>query len=68
MKLLGVKHSQKVLRRLHSKGIELTPDQLKAETKRILDKVRQGMAEKGHIVPDVDEELLRLIREAVGRD
>lgn len=57
-------HDQRVLRRLHNQGIELTPDDMIVQRKAAFAKLREKMRELGFEPPASDEELLQLIRDA----
>ena len=48
-------------------GVEMTPEQFKAERDRTLDQLRAKLRAKGHKVPESTEEFRRLIQRALRR-
>lgn len=64
MKPLSKEHTQASRQRLAEAGIEMTPDELDAERKAAYATIREEMRKRGHYVPESDEELFELIRQA----
>lgn len=64
MKPLGKLHTQKARQYLAENGIELTPDELVRERKAAYATIREEMRKRGFRVPESDEELFLLMREA----
>ncbi len=61
MAISDKQHTQRVLRSLHDRGIEMTPDEVIAERQAAFKTIRHKMRERGYDVPDSDEDLLALI-------
>ena len=54
-------HTQRVLRSLHDRGIEMTPSEVIAERKEAFKALRRSLRGRGYFVPDSDEDLFRLV-------
>ena len=65
---LGKEHNQKVLKLLHDRGIEVTPNELVETRKKAYAKIRKAMRAIGWDVPDDDTELFLLICEVMNKN
>lgn len=64
MKPLGKEHNQKARQHLAEQGIEMTPEELVAERKAAYATIRSELRKRGYTVPDSDEELFLMMKEA----
>jgi len=55
---------QKVAREVrNARGIEMTPDEVDVTLTKAYDNIRRAMLSKGYVLPNDDNELLKIIRE-----
>ena len=61
--------NQKVAATIRAKhGWEITPDQVDQLRKQAYAKIRKYLSDHGHTPPATDEELIKLIRQAIRQD
>lgn len=66
---LSNNHIKRVCKRLKEESLmEITPEECKQSVKSILDKLRTGLREKGHVVPDDDFDFFMQIKDLLPKN
>lgn len=60
-------YTKAVVRQLHDKGIELTPDEVVSDRNKALTALRKKLRERGYNPPDSDMKLMALLKEILKR-
>ena len=69
MKPLDAEHTLRARNSLAEEGLEMTPDEVRADMRLALDAIRRGMRAEGLAVPESDEEMFLLLHAAMkGRE